>query len=102
MSLRLLSILLILSAAHALAQDASVPDASVGMGGSEQNNQEMGDGTENTVCSNNSDCERGFSCNTGRCHYSGTKTATCQGCGGGAMAAFIFPAALLLLRRRRG
>ena len=81
--------------------DASIPDASVGVGGADNNNQEKGDGTENTSCSNSSDCERGFSCNNNRCHYSGTQVASCQGCGGGAMAALLVPIGLVLRLRRR-
>ena len=102
---RILLLTVVLGGAVALAQDAgstdgSLPDGSVGMGGSEQNTQEMGDGTENTVCATNNNCSRGFTCNANHCHYSGTKVA--GGCGGGAMAALVFPLVVALVWRRRG
>ena len=50
--------------------DASIPDASVGVGGAETS-QEMDDGRTNGVCAQNRDCERGFTCRGGRCAYVG-------------------------------
>ncbi len=79
--------------------DASIPDASVGIGGAEQNTQETGDGTNNTVCAVTRDCERGFTCNHGKCTYSGYRVAKCEGGCGGTGAVLAFP--LLLLWRRR-
>lgn len=79
--------------------DASIPDASVGVGGAETS-QEMDDGRSNTVCAQNRDCERGFSCRGGRCAYIGYRLATQQGCGGAAAAA-TFPLMLFWRWRRR-
>ena len=82
-----------------LAFDGAIPDGSVGMGGAEQNTQEMGDGMSNTVCAVTRDCERGFTCNKGKCSYAKVRTATDGGCGGGAVA-IAFPMVLLWRRRR--
>jgi uncharacterized protein (TIGR03382 family) len=103
---RSLVLAILLTGGAGLAQDdgpdfdASLPDASVGIGGADQNNQEMGDGTSNTVCASTRDCERGFACNKGKCTYAGYRVATCQGCSNGAMAAML-PLALLWRSRRR-
>ncbi len=104
---RLVVLTLALVGAAAVAQDAgdtpdaSIPDGSVGMGGAEMNSQETGDGTENTVCANTSDCQRGFACANNRCRYSGVKVASCAGCGGGATASLLFPLVVALRWRRR-
>jgi hypothetical protein len=78
--------------------DASIPDGSVvGIGGAEMNNEESDTG--NGVCALSRDCERGFTCNQGKCTYTGLKLATCEGCGGGALGAMV-PLALVWRRRR--
>ena len=79
--------------------DASIPDASVGNMGAETS-QEMEDGQMNGVCSANRDCERGFTCNSGRCKYVGYRIATQPGCFGGT-AAVAFPLMLFWRWRRR-
>jgi hypothetical protein len=107
MPLRLLVLTLVLVGASAFGQDAGdtpdggLPDGSMGMGGADMNSQETGDGTENTVCAANRDCERGFTCTNNKCHYSGIKVASCAGCGGGASAALLFPVVVALRWRRR-
>ena len=80
--------------------DASIPDASVGVGGAETS-QEMDDGRANTVCAQSRDCERGFSCTNSRCKYVGYRMASqTPGCGGFAAAA-LFPGLVLWRWRRR-
>jgi hypothetical protein len=102
---RSLVLAILLTGLTALAQDdgpdfdASIPDASVGIGGADQDNQEKNDGTSNTVCAATRDCERGFTCKGGHCSYAGIREATCGGCGGGA-AVILFPF-LLMFRMRR-
>lgn len=83
--------------------DASLPDlpdASIGEGGAETS-QEMEDGHENSVCAANRDCERGFTCNGGKCRYVGYRIATqpsCLGAGGFVAAPMVLG---WLWRRRR-
>lgn len=90
--------LVVLSAPLALAQDlpdASLPDASVGMGGAEQGSEENDPGAP---CLSDRECDRGFTCRTGRCSPSPIKEAKCGGLeASGAMAAV----GLVLARRRR-
>ena len=79
--------------------DASIPDASIGVGGAETS-QEMDDGRSNTVCSQSRDCERGFTCSNARCTYLGYRKATQPGCLGGT-AALILPLMIVWRWRRR-
>jgi hypothetical protein len=79
--------------------DASIPDASTGVGGAETS-QEMEDGRSNTVCAQSRDCERGFTCTSSRCTYVGYRMAPQPGCLG-AGAAILMPLALFWRWRRR-
>ena len=104
---RSLVLAILLTGPAALAQDdgpdfadAHIPDASVGIGGAEDNNQEMDEGMSNTSCAATRDCERGFTCKSGRCSYAGFREATCGGCGGG-LAVIWFPVVLLWRSRIR-
>jgi hypothetical protein len=87
--------------------DASVPDApdaSVGQGGSDQNQQEGDDitGRVVTVCNDTRDCTRGFSCRSNRCVYVGIREAE-QGCLLGFQGvAVLLGIALAMSRRRPG
>ena len=108
MLLRLAVLTLALLGSAAFAQDAGdnpdggLPDGSMGIGGADMNSQETGDGTENTVCAETRDCQRGFTCNNNKCHYAGVRVASCAGCGGGsATAAMLFPVVIALRWRRR-
>lgn len=79
--------------------DASIPDASIGVGGAETS-QEMDDGRSNTVCAQSRDCERGFTCNSNKCTYVGYRMATQPGCLG-ATAFMVFPLMLFWRWKRR-
>lgn len=81
--------------------DASIPDASVDQGGAETS-QEMDDGRSNTVCAASRDCERGFSCNAGRCRYVGYRVASQPGCTGATAFLAVPPMLFLRWRRRQG
>lgn len=108
---RVFVVLLALSPALALAQDAggeflldaSVPDASVGEGGADRDQQEAEDQTGRvpTVCRESDDCAAGFSCQGTRCVYTGVRRATGGGCLGAAPAVIILFGAGLAVRRRR-
>ena len=95
---------MLLGGLNALAQappsefDASIPDASVGIGGAEMS-QEMEDGKSNTVCSQARDCEHGFTCNKGKCTYVGYRMASQPSCLG-ASAIAVFPLMVLWGWRR--
>lgn len=80
------------------ALDASLPDASAGMGGADMNNEEN---EMRDPCLAAKDCDRGFSCINGRCQPAPVRNAT-SGCGG-LLAVLTLPlaAGLVLLGRRR-
>lgn len=82
--------------------DASVTDASVGEGGADTS-QEKDDsvGRVTLVCHNSGDCNRGFSCNAGRCTYIGYRRADNGGCILGIDAA-LFAVGFALVVRRNG
>jgi hypothetical protein len=91
---------MVLLAAPAFALDASIPDASAGMGGADMTSEEnqMSD-----PCLSARDCERGFACTNGRCVPGTVKMATTSGCGG-SLAVMMLPlaAGLVLSGRRLG
>lgn len=85
--------------------DASLPDASAGEGGADRDNPEGEDavGRTPTVCRESPECERGFTCEAGRCVYVGFRRADRGGCALGAPAAMLVAGALLArARARRG
>lgn len=88
---------LMLLAGPALALDASLPDASAGMGGPDMNSEEN---DMRDPCLSSKECDRGFTCNNGRCVPAPIRNAS--GCGGG-LAVSLLPLAtgLVLLARRR-
>jgi hypothetical protein len=79
--------------------DSSVPDASVGEGGADRMNQEGEDTPANGPCLSSKDCERGFSCVSNRCVYTGVRTA--GGCAGGTGALLLSAGLLGVLWRSR-
>lgn len=84
--------------------DASVPDASIGEGGADRDQQEAEDKTGRvpTSCRDNDDCAQGFSCSQTRCVYTGVRRATGGGCLGAAPALLLTVAIASIARRRRG
>lgn len=95
--MRPLLVSMVVSAASAFAFDASIPDGSAGMGGSEMTSEEN---EMRDPCLSSRECDRGFSCTAGRCVPAPIKNAS--GCGGGiAMSVLPFTALALTLARRR-
>lgn len=84
---------------------SNAPDASVGEGGADRDNPEGEDGVGRVVvnCRSTSDCSPRFSCQQGKCHYSGIREAERVGCLGGPEAAVVMVALGLAVawRRRR-
>lgn len=84
---------------------APVPDASVGEGGADRDNPEGEDGVGRVVidCRSSSDCSPRFSCNHGKCHYTGIREAERVGCLLGPEAAVMLVGLGLVSawRRRR-
>jgi uncharacterized protein (TIGR03382 family) len=81
--------------------DASLPDASVGAGGADHTSEENDPAG---ACLASSDCDRGFTCRSGRCVYSRIIDATFTGCeaaGPGLLGGVLGLAALGWSRRRR-
>lgn len=82
----------------------NVPDASVGEGGPDRDNPEGEDGVGRVVvnCRSTSDCSPRFSCQQGKCRYSGIREAERVGCLGGPEAAMVLVGVGLavVLRRR--
>jgi len=78
--------------------DASLPDASVGQSGADQNSEEAD--TNSTPCLSSNDCDGAFTCSNGRCVPAPVRKAT--GCGGGAagLLGMVGVAALVRARRR--
>ena len=102
--MRLALFVLLLLAAPVAAQDAGsapqpVPDASVGEGGSER---EEDDTTVKVplLCQRSSDCSQGFSCAAGRCTWVGTRKAERIGCLAHAWAELIGAFALAFVLHR--
>lgn len=83
----------------------STPDASVGEGGADRDNEEGEDGTGrvNTVCRSTRDCSARFTCDNGTCRYSGVRQADRVGCLLGPEAALVLVgvAAVAGYRRKR-
>jgi hypothetical protein len=94
---RILFGLVLLGAVQALALDASIPDASVGMGGADMNSEEN---DMRDPCLSSRDCDRGLACVNMRCVPAPVKNAA--GCGGGLAAGFLpLAAGLVVMARRR-
>ncbi|MFL5348333.1 MAG: MXAN_6627.5 family MYXO-CTERM protein [Hyalangium sp.] len=97
----------------AWAQDAgtdedggvSTPDASVGGGGADRDNPEGDDNTGRVVtnCRSSNDCSPRFSCDDGKCRYTGVRDATRVGCLLGPEGALVLAGLGLVSvwRRRR-
>lgn len=96
--MRVVLIALLLHTTAAFAFDASVPDASVGMGGPEMTSEEN---DMRDPCLSSRECDRGFACTNGRCVPAPVRNAA--GCGGGALALLTLPLTALALTftRRR-
>jgi hypothetical protein len=94
---RALVLLLLMSSPVAFALDASIPDASAGMGGADMTSEEN---EMRDPCLSSRECERGFTCTNGRCTPAPIRNAS--GCGG-TMALGTVPLAfgLLLSSRKR-
>lgn len=88
---------LVLVGTPGFALDASLPDASAGMGGPDMTSEEN---DMRDPCLSARDCDRGFSCTNGRCVPAPVKNAA--GCGGGlAVSLLPLAAGMVLLARRR-
>jgi len=102
----------VLWAAPALADGGArdggddTPDASAGNGGSQMMTQEGDEELPNGPCNLSRDCERGFSCVSGKCTYVGYRQATtgcsAAGAGGVAIAVLLVVARLNARRSSRG
>jgi hypothetical protein len=57
-----------------------VPDASVGSGGADRDNEENEDGRPGGACRTGTDCPARFSCTQGMCRYTGIRQADRVGC----------------------
>jgi MYXO-CTERM domain-containing protein len=83
----------------------STPDASVGEGGADRDNPEGEDGTGRVVvdCRSSGDCSPRFSCQQGKCRYTGVREAERVGCLLGPEAALVLVGVGLVAswRRRR-
>jgi hypothetical protein len=93
---RVLTIICLLLAPAAFALDASLPDASAGMGGADMTSEEN---EMRDPCLSERECERGFVCTNGRCTPAPIRNAS--GCGGGLAMATLPLAFGLLVRARR-
>jgi hypothetical protein len=82
-----------------------VPDASVGGGGADRDNEENEDGVGQPggVCLSSRECAARFGCVEGRCRYVGVRQAERVGCllGPQDTLAVVGLGLLLALRRRR-
>ncbi len=87
------------------AGEISFPDASVGEGGADRDQQESQDsvGRVTLVCTTSIECDRGFVCEDRHCRWQGVRKADGGfGCGGMAGTALILPFAAGAWVRRRG
>ncbi len=57
-----------------------VPDASVGSGGADRDNEESEDGRPGGACRSSTECPSRFSCTQGTCRYTGIRQAERVGC----------------------
>jgi hypothetical protein len=57
-----------------------VPDASVGSGGADRDNEEADEGRPGGSCRGSNDCPARFSCTQGLCRYTGIRQAERVGC----------------------
>lgn len=83
---------------------APVPDASVGEGGADRDNPEGEDGVGRVVtdCRTSGDCSPQFTCNGGKCQYSGIREAERVGCLLGPEAALMLGLGAVVAWRRKG
>jgi MYXO-CTERM domain-containing protein len=79
------------------------PDASVGEGGADRDNEEGEDGVGRVVikCRTSSECSPRFTCTEGRCQYTGIREAERVGCLLGPEAAVMLVGVGLLASWRR-
>lgn len=97
LTVRVMLAAIVLSAPLAWAQelpDAALPDASVGMGGAEHGSEEN---DPNGPCLDSRECERGFTCQSGRCTPTPIREAKC----GGVAVTSLLAVGVVLARRRR-
>lgn len=84
---------------------SSLPDASVGGGGADRDNPEGDDNTGRvaTTCRSTTDCSPRFTCDQGKCRYTGVREATRVGCLLGPEGALVLVGLGLvsMWRRRR-
>lgn len=102
--MRSLLLFLCLFATPVLAQDipdAGLPDAAVGGGGADMNQEENDD--PNGTCITSNECDRGFECLEGTCTPTPTRNAGCSVGGSGlvGLAALLLTATSRSARRRR-
>jgi hypothetical protein len=98
--MRVLFLLILLGAVSVAAQDlpdSGLPDASVGQGGADRDNEE-GDG-EGSLCTDSSTCATRLQCVSGRCVPTRVTNAGCSA-GGVGLAVSVLAGALVLRRRR--
>lgn len=83
----------------------SLPDASLGEGGADRDNEEGegGVGRVNTFCRSTRDCSPRFTCQDGTCRYTGVRKADTPGCMLGPEAALVLVglAAVAAPRRKK-
>lgn len=80
-----------------------VPDASVGSGGADRDNEEWEDGRPGGACRNSHECPARFSCTQGACRYTGIRQAERVGCLLGPEDTLaVVGLGLLVAARRRG
>ena len=86
-----------------IVPDASVPDASVGEGGADREQQEGEDsvGRVPTTCRDNDDCSQGFDCHETRCVYTGIRRAPTGGCLGSSPALLLVLGLAAAVKRRQ-
>ncbi|MCY1082114.1 MXAN_6627.5 family MYXO-CTERM protein [Archangium lansingense] len=82
-----------------------VPDASVGSGGADRDNEENEDGRPGGACRSSHECPSRFSCTQGACRYTGIRQAERVGCLLGpedSLAVVGLGLGLVVAARRRG
>jgi hypothetical protein len=102
--LQLMALLAAVAAAPAFAQgedgDSGLarPDAGPVNPGNEEEEESVG--KTPTVCRNSNDCERGFTCDNGKCAYVGYRKADRVGCLAGAQGSLVLVGFAFATRRR--